>query len=89
MTARHPQDDLPGLVLGELAPATAAAAGHHLTGCDPCRRDLAAVAFASSALRDAASLEFPAPELALRDVASLDLPASAPRACGAPGTTRS
>jgi anti-sigma factor RsiW len=63
VTARHPRDDLPGLVLGELAPATAVAVGRHLTGCDPCRRDLAAVALASSALRDACSLEFPASEL--------------------------
>jgi len=63
VTGRHPWTDLPGLVRGELPPATAVAVGSHLTGCDPCRRDLAAVAFASSALRDAASLEFPAPDL--------------------------
>jgi anti-sigma factor RsiW len=52
----HPQDDLPGLLLGELPPATAKAVDRHLAGCDPCRRDLAAVAVASSALRDASRL---------------------------------
>jgi hypothetical protein len=56
VTAPHPQDDLPGLLLGELPPATAVAVDRHLAGCDPCRRDLAAVAVASSALRDAARL---------------------------------
>ena len=56
MTARHPQDDLPGLLLGELPPATAVAVDRHLAGCDPCRRDLAAVAVASSTLRDLSRL---------------------------------
>ena len=56
MTALHPQDDLPGLLLGELPPATAVAVDRHLAGCDPCRRDLAAVAVASSALRDLSRL---------------------------------
>jgi len=59
VTAPHPQDDLPGLLLGELPPSTAVAVDRHLAGCDPCRRDLAAVAVASSALRDAARLPFP------------------------------
>ena len=77
MTGRHPRDDLPGLVLGQLAPAAAAAVGRHLTGCDPCRRDLAAVAFASSALRDAAGLEFPATGLPI-----LPAPAVAPPSGG-------
>jgi Anti-sigma-K factor rskA/Putative zinc-finger len=58
MIERHPQDDLPGLLLGELPPATAVVVDRHLVGCDPCRRDLAAVASASSALRDAARLPF-------------------------------
>jgi hypothetical protein len=58
MIGRHSQDDLPGLLLGELPPATAVAVDRHLAGCDPCRRDLAAVASASSALRDAARLPF-------------------------------
>ena len=49
----HPQDELPGLLLGELPPATVIAVDQHLAGCDPCRRDLAAVAMAASALRDA------------------------------------
>jgi anti-sigma-K factor RskA len=55
-TGHHPQDDLPGLLLGELPPATAVAVDRHLAACDACRRDLAAVAVASSALRDAARL---------------------------------
>jgi len=58
VTALHPQDDLPGLLLGELPPATAVAVDRHLAGCDPCRRDLAAVAVASSALRDLSRLPF-------------------------------
>jgi len=61
VTGHHPQDDLPGLLLGELPPAAAAAVDRHLAGCDPCRRDLAAVAVASSALRDAARLAVAAP----------------------------
>jgi len=56
VTARHPRDDLPGLLLGELPPATAVAVDRHLAGCDPCRRDLAAVAVASSTLRDLSRL---------------------------------
>jgi anti-sigma factor RsiW len=59
VTGRHPQDDLPGLLLGELPPAAAVVVDRHLAGCDPCRRDLVAVAVASSALRDAARLPFP------------------------------
>ena len=61
MTALHPQDDLPGLLLGELPPAAAVAVDRHLAGCDPCRRDLAAVAGASSALRDLSRLPFVEP----------------------------
>jgi anti-sigma factor RsiW len=63
MTGRHLRHDLPGLLLGELPPATTVAVDRHLSGCDPCRRDLAAVAIASSALRDASRLEFPAADL--------------------------
>jgi anti-sigma factor RsiW len=64
MTMHHPQDELPGLLLGELPPATAIAVDQHLAGCDPCRRDLAAVAVAASALRDASRLPVtPAPDL--------------------------
>ena len=63
----HPQDDLPGLLLGELPPATAVAVDRHLADCDPCRRDLAAVAVASSALRDVARLPLAeVPPLAVR-----------------------
>jgi anti-sigma factor RsiW len=58
-TGHHPQDELPGLLLGELPPATAVAVDRHLAACDACRRDLAAVAVASSALRDASRLRFP------------------------------
>jgi anti-sigma factor RsiW len=64
VTVHHPQDELPGLLLGELPPATAIAVDRHLAGCDPCRRDLAAVAVAASALRDASRLPVdPAPDL--------------------------
>jgi anti-sigma factor RsiW len=70
----HPQDDLPGLLLGELPPAATVAVDRHLAGCDPCRRDLAAVAVASSALRDAARL--PLPEAP--DLPPLRLPAADP-----------
>jgi hypothetical protein len=63
-TGHHPQDELPGLLLGELPPVTAVAVDRHLAACDACRRDLAAVAVASSALRDASRLRFPdAPQL--------------------------
>jgi anti-sigma factor RsiW len=68
VTGHHPRDDLPGLLLGELPPAAAVAVDRHLAGCDPCRRDLAAVAVASSALRDLARLPFThAPAPVLRD----------------------
>jgi anti-sigma factor RsiW len=64
VTVRHPRDELPGLLLGELPPGTAIDVDRHLAGCDPCRRDLAAVAVASSALRDASRLPvMPAPDL--------------------------
>jgi anti-sigma factor RsiW len=64
VTVHHPQDELPGLLLGELPPSTAIAVDQHLAGCDPCRRDLAAVAVAASALRDACRLPVvPAPDL--------------------------
>jgi hypothetical protein len=74
VTAPHPQDDLPGLLLGELPPATAVAVDRHLAGCDPCRRDLAAVAVAASALRDVSRLPHPLPASALRDVPRLPYP---------------
>jgi len=74
VTALHPQDDLPGLLLGELPPATAVAVDRHLAGCDPCRRDLAAVAFASSALRDLSRLSL----VEAVDLPPLASPADAP-----------
>jgi anti-sigma factor RsiW len=74
VTARHPQDDLPGLLLGELPPASAVAVDRHLAGCDPCRRDLAAVAVASSALRDISRLPF----AQASDLPPLQLPAVGP-----------
>jgi anti-sigma factor RsiW len=58
-TGHHPQDELPGLLLGQLSPAAAVEVDRHLAACDACRRDLAAVAVASSALRDASRLRFP------------------------------
>ena len=74
MTVRHPQDDLPGLLLGELPPGTAVAVDRHLAGCDPCRRDLAAVTAASAALRDLSRL----PLVQASELPPLDLPAAAP-----------
>ncbi|HEX8132050.1 MAG TPA: zf-HC2 domain-containing protein, partial [Actinomycetes bacterium] len=59
--AEHRQDDLPGLLLGELPPTEATEVDQHLAGCDACRRDLAAVAVASSALRDASRLPLAEP----------------------------
>jgi hypothetical protein len=84
VTGQHPQDDLPGLLLGELPPSTAVAVDRHLAGCDPCRRDLAAVAVASSALRDLARLPMAkAPDLPPTrlpaDALDAGLPASGPR----------
>jgi hypothetical protein len=73
VTVRHPQDDLPGLLLGELPPATAVAVDKHLGACDPCRRDLAAVAVATSALRDLSRLPL---------VQAAELPPLAPPAVG-------
>jgi len=73
VTVRHPQDDLPGLLLGELPPATAVTVDRHLATCDPCRRDLAAVATASSALRDLSRLLL---------VEAAELPPLAPPAAG-------
>jgi anti-sigma factor RsiW len=74
VTVHHPQDELPGLLLGELPPAAATAVDQHLAGCDPCRRDLAAVAVAAAALRDTSRLPVvPAP-----DLPPLRAPAAAP-----------
>ncbi len=57
----HVQDELPGLLSGELSPAQAAAVHVHLAGCDRCRADLAAVAFATGELRATARLSFADP----------------------------
>ena len=70
----HPRDDLPGLLQGELPPATATAVDHHLAGCDACRRDLAAVAVAASALREVARL----PVAEVPDLPPLSLPGGRP-----------
>ena len=82
---RHPQDDLPGLLLGELPPAATMAVDQHLAGCDQCRRDLAAVALASSALRDAARL----PVLPAPDLPPMRLPAAGPTEQAEPPLPRS
>jgi anti-sigma factor RsiW len=74
VTVHHPQDELPGLLLGELPSASAIAVDQHLAGCDPCRRDLAAVAVASSALRDASYL----PVVPVPDLPPLRLPPASP-----------
>jgi Putative zinc-finger len=57
----HVHDELPALLAGELSPSAAAAVHAHLAGCDPCRLDLAAVAFASGELRSTARLPFADP----------------------------
>jgi hypothetical protein len=57
----HVHDELPALLAGELPPAAAAAVHAHLAGCDRCRLDLAAVAFAAGELRSTARLPFADP----------------------------
>jgi len=57
----HVHDELPALLGGELPPAVAAAVHAHLAGCDTCRVELAAVAFATGELRSAARLPFAVP----------------------------
>jgi anti-sigma factor RsiW len=57
----HVHDELPALLGGELPPAVAAAVHAHLAGCDRCRVELAAVAFAAGELRSAARLPFADP----------------------------
>ena len=56
----HVHDELPALLAGE-PPAAAAAVHAHLAGCDRCRLDLAAVAFAAGELRSTAWLLFADP----------------------------
>jgi anti-sigma factor RsiW len=57
----HVHDELPALLGGELPPSAAAAVHAHLAGCDRCRVELAAVAFATGELRSAARLPFADP----------------------------
>jgi len=57
----HVHDELPALLGGELPPSVAAAVHAHLAGCDRCRLELAAVAFATGELRSAARLPFADP----------------------------
>ena len=57
----HVHDELAALLGGELPPAAAAAVHAHLAGCDRCRVELAAVAFAAGELRSAARLPFADP----------------------------
>jgi hypothetical protein len=72
MTSEHPRDELPALLLGELPPGEVAELRDHLYTCDHCREDLDAITFASSALRDAATLPIPdATELPDLDPSSL------------------
>jgi Putative zinc-finger len=74
----HVQDELPALLGGELPPEAAAAVHAHLTGCDRCRQDLAAVSFAAGELRSAARLGFADPG----ELPPLDLPAAAGQRVG-------
>ena len=82
----HVHDELPALLGGELPPSVAAAVHAHLAGCDRCRLDLAAVAFAAGELRSAARLPFadPAELPPLLLEASADAERDGP--AGAPGT---
>ena len=81
----HVQDELPALLSGELPSEAAAGVRAHLATCDRCRRDLAAITYASGELRSTARLPFadPAelPPLRLAELeaagAALDLPAGA------------
>jgi Putative zinc-finger len=57
----HVHDELPALLGGELSPSAAAAVHAHLAGCDRCRLDLAAVAFATGELRSTARVPFADP----------------------------
>jgi anti-sigma factor RsiW len=57
----HVHDELPALLSGELPPEAAAGVRAHLASCDPCRRDLAAITYASGELRSAARLPFADP----------------------------
>jgi hypothetical protein len=90
----HVHDELPALLGGELPPSVAAAVHAHLAGCDRCRLDLAAVAFAAGELRSAARLPFadPAelPPLLLEPGvdAERDQPAGAPGALDLPAGQR-
>jgi hypothetical protein len=81
----HVQDELSALLSGELPSEAAAGVRAHLATCDRCRRDLAAITYASGELRSTARLPFadPAelPPLRLAELeaagAALDLPAGA------------
>jgi hypothetical protein len=61
VTADHPTDELPGLVLGERPEGGIDPVREHLEICPSCRDDLAAIRAVSSALREAASVTFPEP----------------------------
>ena len=74
----HFQDELAALLAGELSPSAAAAVHAHLATCDPCRLELAAVAFATGELRSAAGLSFADPA----ELPPLDLPAGAGQRVG-------
>jgi anti-sigma factor RsiW len=52
----HPREELPGLVLGELAPDAAAEVYGHLDECGRCQLDLDAVRHASDALKASAAV---------------------------------
>jgi anti-sigma factor RsiW len=81
----HVQDELPALLSGELPPEAAAGVRAHLATCDRCRRDLAAITYASGELRSTARLPFAdpgeLPPLRLAELeaaeATLDVPAGA------------
>jgi len=82
----HVHDELPALLAGELPPSLAAAVHAHLAGCDACRLDLAAVAFAAGELRATSRLPFadPAELPPLRPDPAADL-AKGPEGAGRTG----
>jgi hypothetical protein len=59
--SKHPYEELPGLLFGELNRAEVMVVSDHLAGCDECRRQLAVLAATSASLRATARQAQPAP----------------------------
>lgn len=71
--SKHPYDELPGLLFGELNRAEVMVVSDHLAGCDDCRRELAVLAATSASLRATArqAQAVDSPERAVPDSATL------------------